>query len=179
MTSAVLIDWLLRLLHIIPAIFLAGGVFFMWATLLPALNSVNDDTRESVLAAVRGKWSKIVMASTGLLLVTGLVNAVSAIKAYSFEPPLYHVLVLVKLLLAMGIFYITAVIGGRSKTAEKFRQRLSYWLGVNTALLIVLILVASLMRVSPRTPKPTEEPAVTASVSLSQDLDASVAIQKQ
>ncbi len=151
-----LMDLVLRLLHIVPAIFLAGGVFFMWIALVPALGSVNEEARETLFSAVRGRWSKVVMACTALLLVTGIINAVMNIKNFQFDGvpgDQYHMLVALKLFLALGIFFVTAVIGGRSPLAEKFRQKLPFWMMVNTVLLLALLLVASSMKISHRTPK--------------------------
>ncbi len=137
----------------------------MWVTLLPALATVSDETRESLLSAVRGRWSKVVMACTLLLLVTGIWNAVRNMIAFQFDGP-YHLLVAIKLFLALAIFFLTAVIGGRSSLAEKFRTKLPFWMAVNTGLLLGLIVVASSMKISQREPKPERvsstitEPAV-------------------
>lgn len=160
------LDLILRLAHIVPAIFLAGGIFFMWATLVPALSGVADETRKTVLDAVRAKWAKIVMATSGILLITGLVNAVRAILAYEFtDGPWYHIGVTLKLVLAIAIMFISARLAGRSAGAEKFREKLSFWLSVNAGLVLVLILVASTMRVSNRVPKVEDaEPEANAKV---------------
>lgn len=142
----------LRLFHILPAVFLAGGIVFMWSTLLPGLSGVDDATRQSVLAGIRGKWAKVVMACSGLLLVTGLINAISNIKAYEYETP-YHIFVTLKLVLAFAIMFLTARLSGRSESAEKFREKMPFWMTVNTALVIVLICIASTMKVSDKVPK--------------------------
>ncbi len=153
---------LLRLLHVLPAIFLAGGVFFMWCALVPALSGMADDTRKTVLEAVRGKWAKVVMTTSGLLLLTGLYNFVMNAKGFEYEGgPLYHILGSIKLLLALGVMFITARLSGRSKSAEKFRENIGYWMTVTTGLLFVLILLASTMRTLGKTPKVPTEPAPT------------------
>ena len=159
-----LVDLILRLLHIVPAIFLAGGVFFMWSALIPALGTVTDDARQAILDAVRGKWAKLVMACSGLLLVTGLVNAVRNIVAYEYVGAPYHIFVTLKLILAFAIMFITARLSGRSQGAEKFREKLPFWMSVNTALLFVLIVVASTMRVTDRVPKVDTPPAANEAV---------------
>jgi uncharacterized membrane protein len=159
-----LVDLILRLLHIVPAIFLAGGVFFMWSALIPALGTVTDDARQAILDAVRGKWAKLVMACSGLLLVTGLINAVRNIVAYEYVGAPYHIFVTLKLILALAIMFITARLSGRSQGAEKFREKLPFWMSVNTALLFVLIVVASTMRVTDRVPKVDTPPAANEAV---------------
>ena len=66
----------MRLFHILPAVFLAGGILFMWSSLLPGLGTLDEESRKAAFGAVRGKWAKIVMISSALLLVTGFYNAV-------------------------------------------------------------------------------------------------------
>lgn len=151
------VDLVLRLLHILPAVFLAGGIFFMWSTLNPALATLADEARNTTSTAVRGKWAKVVMASSGLLLVSGLINAFRNILAFEYTGAPYHVFVLLKLLLALAIMFITARLSGRSAGAEKFREKMSLWMTVNTVLLVVLITVASAMRVTERVPKSDDE----------------------
>lgn len=146
----------LRLLHILPAVFLAGGIFFMWSSLHPGLASVDDTTRKSVDAAVRSKWAKIVMICSALLLVSGLINAVRNIMAFEYATP-YHLFVTAKLVLAFAIMFITARLGGRSQSAEKFREKAGTWLSVNALLVVILIVIASTMRVSDKTPKPPKD----------------------
>ncbi len=161
--SVIVIDLLLRLTHIFSAVFLAGGVFFMWCALLPSLSVLPDEQRKALHAQVRSRWSKVVMITSGLLLISGLINAVNLIRAYDFSGvpgQMYHLLVMVKLLLALGVFWISATLSGRSETAEKFRQKAPFWINVNAMLLICLIVVAGLMRTSERTPKTPETPPV-------------------
>ena len=140
----------------------------MWVALLPALGTVSDETRESLLSAVRGRWSKVVMACTLLLLVTGIWNTVRNMIAFQFDGP-YHLLVAIKLFLALAIFFLTAVIGGRSPLAEKFRTKLPFWMAVNTGLLLGLIVVASSMKISQREPKPEPETTSVQTQSLQAD----------
>lgn len=167
------VDLALRLLHIVPALFLAGGILFMWSTLIPALGSMSEETRASVHDAMRSKWAKIVMASSGILVISGLINAVRNILAFEYTTAPYHLFVTLKLVLAVAIMFISARLSGRSQSAAKFRERISFWMSVNTALLLVLILIASTMRVSPRTPKVADAetvPAVNVEVELEGDL---------
>ena len=146
---------LLRLLHIIPAIFLAGGIFFMWTSLLPAAGSVSDDAKANLLDGVRKRWSKVVMASSGLLLASGLYNFVMNAMAYDYAGgPLYHILGTIKLLLALGIMFLVARLSGKSESAAKFRERQAHWVMITTMLVFGVIVLASTMRTLDKTPKP-------------------------
>lgn len=149
------VSLVLRLLHILPAVFLAGGILFMWSALLPGLSGLDEETRKSVFGAVRGKWAKVVMTCSALLLATGLYNAVLNIIKYDYETP-YHIFVTLKLVLAIAIMFITARLSGRSESAEKFREKMPFWMTVNTALVFVLIFIASSMKVSEKTLKPED-----------------------
>ena len=81
-----------RWLHIIPALVMVGGVVFMRCC-LPASGSSRQPLFE-VDDEARRKWSRLVMASTLLLLVSGLYN--SAMKAIGYELSMtYNLLLLV------------------------------------------------------------------------------------
>ena len=133
-----------RWLHIVPAILLVGGTLFMRFSLVPAASESNasPELRESI----RRRWSKLVMISVLFLLVSGLYNA--AMKAIGFElSVMYNALLLIKIVLALAVFYLTAVLSGRSATAQKFRERESYWLNVLCALMIAIVLIAGYMKI--------------------------------
>jgi len=152
----------LRLFHILPAVFLAGGVLFMWSSMLPGLRTLDEESRRVAFSAVRGKWAKVVMICSALLIVTGLYNAVQNIIDYKYAIP-YHAFVFLKLVLGIAIMFITARLSGRSASAEKFREKMPFWMTVNATLVVVLIVIASTMRVSDKTPKPPkDEAAITA-----------------
>lgn len=150
-----LIDLLFRWLHIIPAIMLVGGTVFMRFALAPALDKQAADVQQSLLATWRPSWSKVVMACSGLLLVSGLFNAVRNIINYEL-PPIYHSLVAVKLLLALGVFALSAMISGRSNSAEKMRSNMKFWLNVNLVLALLVVMLGSYMKLVDRAPKPID-----------------------
>lgn len=149
------VDLLLRWVHVLAAVTAAGGIIFWRLVLLPAAGRLADEERQHVLDAVRGPWAKLVMLATLALLVTGLVNAVRIITAYEL-PPAYSWLVMAKLVLAVGFFYLAARLSGRSEAAGRFRQRLPFWMNVALALVIALVLIAGYMKNMPRTPKPAD-----------------------
>lgn len=151
-----MLDLFLRWFHILAAIILVGGTFYQRFALVPALMSNNSGSAD-LAEACRGRWAKWVMASSGLLLVTGLINAVRTIIGYEFEGGIYHGLVAAKLVIALGIFWISAVLAGRSSLAQKFREKIVFWLTVNVALSILIVCLAGYMRMEQRVEK-VEEP---------------------
>ena len=147
------LDLLFRWIHILSALVLVGGTFFLRFSLVPAAASLGGDVQRSLLDAWRPRWARLVMLSSGLLLLTGLVNAVRIILGYEFPNSPYHALVAVKLLIALAIFWISAVLAGRSELAQKFREKMSFWLTVNVILALLIVGLASYMKMVDRTPK--------------------------
>jgi len=132
-----------RWLHIVPATILVGGALFMRFSLAPAVNESNAsmEFRESV----RRRWSRLVMVSVLFLLVSGLYN--SAIKAIGYElSTFYNVLLLVKIVLAFAVFYLTSVLAGRSARAKRFREREVQWLNLLCALMVAIVLIGGYMK---------------------------------
>ncbi len=134
-----------RWLHILPAITLIGGAAFMRFAFLPSVGSSGDSGANELAERVRSRWSTVVKASIALLLISGLYN--SFVKATSFELDMtYNGLLLVKILLALAIFFLASVLTGKSNAAKKFRERESYWLTVNLLLSIVLVCIAGFLK---------------------------------
>ena len=134
-----------RWLHIIPAIILVGGTLFMRLALAPVASAATDTETAELRESIRRKWAKWVMISTALLLISGLYNA--AIKAMGFHlGPMYNGLLLVKILLALAVFYLSAVLSGRSQKAVQFRQSETKWLNVLCVLMLAIVLIAGYMK---------------------------------
>ena len=157
-----ILDLILRWAHIMAAITLVGGTFFLRFA-FTAADGDTSEQRRTLLSAWRPGWARLVMISSGLLLVSGLINAVRIIIAYEFPTTPYHALVAVKLLLAMVIFWLSAVLSGRSQTADKFREKLSFWLTVNVILAVLIVALANYMKFAERVPKPTAHGATAVS----------------
>lgn len=151
---------LLRVGHILPAIVLVGAVFFMRLAYLPALESLSEEDRTKVSEATAAAWSPVIMFCAALLLLTGIVNAVLNIRAFTFGiGGIYHGLALAKFLLALGMLYISSTLAGRSEAAQEYRKNMPFWLNVNVTLAILTILVAGVMKVTDHIPKPAVDPA--------------------
>ena len=144
---------MLRWLHIGSAIILVGGIVFWRATLLPALETLSQSDRDELLTSLRRRWARWVMLTSGLLLISGLVNAVLNIKQYEFAGSLYHILVMVKLMLALTLFWIASVLSGSSVLAQRWRPKTKFWLNVGLGLAVLLVAVAGIMKMTNHTPK--------------------------
>lgn len=142
-----------RWLHITAAVTAGGGALFMKLALHPALETLPSDTRDAVRSAVRARWSKVVMISITVLLVTGLYNFIMISKAYDFKGTPYHMIFGIKFLLALAIFFLASVLVGRSEMAQRVRQSAGKWLTILTVLLLVLLALSSVLKNIPHRPK--------------------------
>ena len=135
-----------RWLHVIPAMILMGGTIFLRCSLVPAAAAVDnsDDLRE----AVRKRWARLVMLSVLFLLISGLYNFHQ--KAVNFKMDgMYLALLGIKILLALGVFYLVAVVSGRSNTAKRFREKEIFWLNVLVAMMVAIVCIAGYFKVVP------------------------------
>ena len=143
MDTSQLLGLLFRWLHIVPMAVLVGGTIFMRLALVPASNE--NPRAAEFREAIRRRWAKWVGISVLFLLVSGLYNAVTKIMAFEL-PPTYHMLVMVKLALGFVVFFVAALLSGRSEKAQKFREQEMKWLNILCAIMLVLILVAGYMK---------------------------------
>jgi len=159
-------DWVglvLRWVHILAAITLMGGAIFQRFALMPAAAELDDETHNRLKAAVRGRWSKLVMMSAAGMLLSGLINVGILIANYKLEKP-YHAVFGVKFLLALVVLYIASLLAGRSAAAERARQNAKTLLTVNLVLATIVICLGGYLRIIDRTPKGAA-PAVSAASS--------------
>jgi hypothetical protein len=59
----------------------------------------------------------------------------------------------IKFLLALGMFFITSMLHGRSASAAKFQQIARTWLNVNVVLGIAIVMISGYLRSLPHPPK--------------------------
>ncbi|MCP4191050.1 MAG: hypothetical protein GY768_10525 [Planctomycetaceae bacterium] len=150
-----------RWVHILAAAVLVGGIFYQRFSLLPSLSSIPGDAKKHLEEACRSHWARIVMLTSGLLLVTGMVNAIRILLKDEFTGDMYPLLLMVKIMGALAIFWISAVLSGQSTMAIKFREKTVFWLNVNVLLAILIIGVAGGMKMIPRTATGSEKTRIT------------------
>jgi uncharacterized membrane protein len=132
----------LRILHILSAMILVGGLFYTKTILLPA--GVDP------YAGQRHVWARWVGLASGFLLVTGLINFMNIMTAAKANgtplPPAYHMLFGIKFLLGLLLMFLAAIISGKTALAEKFRQKMGMWLGVAWTVSLAIVILGSLLR---------------------------------
>jgi len=150
----------LRYMHILGAIMLMGGAIFMRFALAPTVLTLEGSSRGEFQDRVRARWSMFVRLAAGLLLVSGLANMMLFTKSrYDLDPvPLlgvnYGMFVGIKFILAIPIFLIAELLVGRSATAKKLQEKGAFWMNINLALALVMVLMGGLMKFVQRDYKP-------------------------
>lgn len=153
-----------RVLHVLGSIILLGGIFYLLAIVAPRVVVAADGGRpdaDAWFAGNRAAWAKWVGIATAVLLVTGLFNFITIAKANEIHTS-YHMLGGLKILVALAIAFFAAVLAGKTALAERFRQNMKYWLAVTMLVGLVIVIIGSVMRSYPRTPKPMTGPALVA-----------------
>ena len=148
------LDLLMRVLHIFGAVTLGGAIVFMGLAFLPGVARLADDERRGFFDAVRPRWAMLVGIGTGLLLVSGLYNAAMMSIRFTFPEVNYNALLGVKIILAMAIFLLAALLSGRSGAAERMREKLSMWLKITILLLVGVLAIAAVMKSTRHVEKP-------------------------
>jgi hypothetical protein len=133
-----------RWMHVVPAVLLAGGIFFYRACLVDpnrdgSLFDQNDQARR--------RWMMLVGICTLFLTLSGCYNFYAKLMEYRLGG-LYHGLFGIKFLLGMASFYLASVLAGRSDRARRFRQKERFWLNLLSTLLVGAILIGGFLKVS-------------------------------
>ena len=133
----------LRAVHILSAIILGGGIFYIKAILSPA-------GPDACYAGRRAVWAKWVGMATGLLLVSGIVNFLlinKSVKAAGEKlVPAYHMLFGIKFLLALLVMFVASILAGKTALADRFREKSNLWLNVSWLSVVAIIVIAAFLR---------------------------------
>lgn len=132
-----------RILHILFAVILGGGLFYLRAVLAPA-------GPEACFANRRTVWARWVGIATLFLIASGLFNYITFVReakaAGAPLAPAYHMLFGTKFLLALLVFFIAAILAGRTAAADKFRGAMARWLNIAWLAVMAIIIIGAMMR---------------------------------
>jgi hypothetical protein len=144
MDAAMATRVLSRALHLLCAIMLGGGVFYM-RTVLAAAGP------EACFAGRRQVWARWAAVASTILLITGMYNYIMYVRAAKLPdatplPPTYHMLFGIKFLLALFVMFVAALVAGNSAGAEKARSQLSRWLNLAWTSVMAIVILGAMMR---------------------------------
>ena len=146
MDTQLTLDIVFRIVHVATAITLVGGSVFMLMVLTPAAKQINDEEHQKLAAEIGRRWKRFVHIGIVLFLLSGFYNF-SRIAPYHRGDALYHALVGIKILLALGVFFIASALVGRSSTFEGMRQNRAKWLKIIVILAAVIVGISGFVKV--------------------------------
>lgn len=130
-----------RWTHVGTAIVLVGGTIFLRFVLAPAAAQLPDNEHARLKELVMGTWKKFVHAGIALFLVSGIYNYIIARPLHSGDK-IYHILMGIKMLLAVVIFLFASALVGRSKAFEGMRKN------AKAVQLLMIVLAAVIVGIS-------------------------------
>ena len=147
------LNLLSRILHILGAIILVGGLFYLRFVITPVSAPPGTAPVDQYFGGRRADWAKWVGIATALLLITGLWNYVQIIKQHERLASSYHMMAGLKMIAAIAVFALAALLAGRTAAAEALREKWRTWLNVCLVLAIITVMMGSVLRSYPRTRK--------------------------
>jgi hypothetical protein len=137
-----------RILHIVGAIILAGGLFYIRFVVSPVSSPAGTQPPDQFFGGRRAIWAKWVGIATALLLFTGFWNYMQFSKTYDLAKP-YHMILGIKILAAIAVFLLAALLAGRTNAANSIRQKWGLWINVCLFLALLTVVIGSLLRSFP------------------------------
>jgi uncharacterized membrane protein len=134
--------------HVLTAIVLLGGAVYLRCVLMPAAAELPAAEHDALRTRTRAKWKKIVMVGILLLLVSGFYNYLQVQAPAHKGQGVYHMLMGIKILLALGVFFLASVLTGRSAKFEPLRRDPGRWLTLLILLAGSVVAIASTLKVA-------------------------------
>ena len=152
MEPIIFLDILSRWAHVGATVVLVGGAVFQLFVLIPAASNLSDEDRSLLQDQIASRWQKFIMIGIGLLMLSGFYNFSRAIiipKAEGMKfPPLYHIVIGIKILIAFVVFFLASALSGKSKALESFRTQQKKWLAITITLAVIVIAMAGYAKVA-------------------------------
>lgn len=160
---ASLVPLVSRILHIVGAVILVGGIAYLRKVVAPAAVPGEGDPVDRLYSGRRAAWARWVGIATGLLLATGVINTVLVMKTYPNLPGGYHAMLGTKILLALVVMFLAAILAGTTPAALELRKATKGWLTVALVAGLAVIIVASTLRLfhMPTATGATSRPEIT------------------
>ncbi|MFM7207957.1 MAG: hypothetical protein ACKO4T_14945 [Planctomycetaceae bacterium] len=146
---------LLRWAHVLAAAVAVGSLVFARFGLLPALNVLDEETRERIHEGIRRKWLPWVIGTITLLVASGLANFLlfnARVREEGWaggewmRATSYHALFGAKVLLAVVVFYLASGLVGRGQGTAWIRRDRATWLSLTIGLAVAVVIISGWMR---------------------------------
>lgn len=136
-----------RCLHVLGAIALFGGAIFMRYVLMPASSALSDQEQDALKKGITKRWKPFVHGGITVLFLSGLYNYLIVAAPLHNGDGKYHMLMGIKILLAMLVFFIASVLPGRIPALESMRRNAKLWLGVSILCSTIIVVIAGVLKI--------------------------------
>ena len=146
------IDWLTliaRWLHILSATLAIGVPIYVRFVLMPAATVLDEESHGRLREALARRWRMIVYILIAVFLATGFYTYLVVARWEKLPSDLktrYHMLVGIKILIALAMFTISSALAGRSSLFAPMRQNAKFWLVVLVLLGLGIIGLSGVLR---------------------------------
>ncbi len=147
MDNEQLLPLISRVVHVATAIVLVGGSVFMRFALMPAAEELAEADHDGLRERVLGRWRRFVHGGIALLLASGLYNYLVVMRPAHQGDSQYHMLVGIKMLLALVLFFLAAALVGRSKALQGLRSKARRTLVVMIALAALIVAISGYLKI--------------------------------
>jgi len=130
-----------RFVHLGAMAALLGGTLYMVFAMRPAMKLVDDQLGESITQLAAKRFMRITHAAVALLILTGAWNWYVNVEVYREADKLIHMLLGIKILLAIAIFVI--IFASATKVIKGNPAR---WAWINITLATIIIILAAIVR---------------------------------
>jgi hypothetical protein len=134
-----IVDIVMRFLHILSAVALVGGALAWRLGMMPALEPLSGEMRTKLGNAVAAAWRPIMFSAMGGVLVSGIYQYVGVKN----PPPAWQAVIGVKFLLVLHVFAVGFIVTGRNN--EKRSRQLT---GIVISGVVIIALAAVLRYLS-------------------------------
>lgn len=139
----------IRALHIGAAAVAIGAAVFQFWSLLPVLRSLEPEPRLALRERLVDRWRPVAFTLVGVLLLTGMLNYILyKIPEYRGNPRagLYHGLLGIKILLALGVFHFATVLALPGARGAKWRDKAGRWLPLMLTFMAAIVVLGAVLR---------------------------------
>lgn len=149
MSADLVLPLIMRWIHILCAVTVAGSILFYYLIYSKAATAVlSEEDAEKLRWTIMKKWKLFLHPPIILFLISGFYTYATIGAANHQEQPLYHALFGVKFLLAIAVFALFIILTSTMNWSAGLRKKNGLWT-LLTLLIITVIMLGGVLRVLP------------------------------
>mgnify|MGYP001184945029 CR=1 FL=1 len=152
MTSDMMIELIVRWVHILCAVVVVGSiVFYMFAVVPASRKAFDDGMPDAFKMALMKKWKLLLPPPIIFFIATGMYYYLEVTRHLHEGQSVYHMLFGIKFLLALVVFALYITLTSTMKWSERLRDKKALWL-LLVGLVTAVVMIGGYMRTMPIVP---------------------------